>query len=286
MTIHNAPAKINLMLHITRKGDCGFHYLQSLITFLGNGDQINVGESSEWCLNVDGPFSRSLPIDGNLVLKTVEWLRGLYPKHPKAYIGLSKNLPLSSGIGGGSSDAAAAIVALLDLWNVELNESQKIDLIKLSGSLGADVPVCLAHHLLKRNFFWIDGTGKEGTPVSLWKEEPQIHILLVNPGISVSTPDIFRAYNKAYDNTVSPPVGHEELLDFLRKAKNSLTFAACELVPEISEVLKMLSDTPGCLLARMSGSGATCFGIYESAYHCKNAQHIMKKAHPEWWVMS
>ena len=274
------------MLQITHKEASGFHHLQSLITFFGKGDQIEAVQSNAMSLRIHGEFGQDLPVEGNLVLKAAEWLGDWYPGHPKASITLTKNLPLSSGIGGGSSDAAAVIAALLDLWQVDLSYSQKIELIKASGILGADVPVCLAHHLLNRNFFWMNGTGKEGEPIVLWEKDPQIYLLLVNPGIAVSTPDIFRAYDRIYDEAVLPPISPDELISFLEKTKNSLTPAACELAPEISEVLKTINQTQGCLLSRMSGSGGTCFGIYENSDNCKSAGKTIKEAHPEWWVMS
>eukprot|EP01037_Dinobryon_pediforme_P013456 gene13456-13571_t len=177
------------MLQITHKEESGFHYLQSLITFYGKGDQVEVAANNAFSLTVKGEFGKDLPIEGNLVLKAAEWLGGLYPDQSKASVTLSKNLPLSSGIGGGSSDAAATIAALLDLWGIDLNYSEKINLIKASAILGADIPVCLAYHLLGQNFFWIDGTGKEGKPEALWEEDfKEIYLLLVNPGIAVSTP--------------------------------------------------------------------------------------------------
>ncbi|MBY0281627.1 MAG: 4-(cytidine 5'-diphospho)-2-C-methyl-D-erythritol kinase [Alphaproteobacteria bacterium] len=285
MTIHNAPAKINLMLQITHKEASGFHYLQSLITFYGKGDQIAVTKENGWTLKINGEFGEGLPIEGNLVLKAAEWLLGLYPGHTKAFITLTKNLPPSSGIGGGSSDAAATIAALLDLWNLHLNAEQIKGLIKASGELGADVPVCLAHQLLGKNFFWIDGTGKEGEPIPLWQQEP-LNLLLINPGVSVSTPGIFKAYDKVYDAAVESPKSYDELLSFLKTTKNSLTPAASELAPEISKVLKALESTPRCFLARMSGSGATCFGIYETAEKAQEACKIIKQSNPSWWAMS
>ncbi|MBY0462213.1 MAG: 4-(cytidine 5'-diphospho)-2-C-methyl-D-erythritol kinase [Alphaproteobacteria bacterium] len=287
MTIHNAPAKINLMLQITHKEESGFHYLQSLITFYGKGDQIEVTESNAFSLKIKGAFGKELPIEGNLVLTSAEWLDKLYPGQSKASITLSKNLPLSSGIGGGSSDAAATIAALLDLWGIDLSYSQKIDLIKASGVLGADVPVCLAHQLLGRNFFWIDGTGKEGDPEALWQDDPKdFHLLLINPWVSVSTLSIFKAYDKVYDEPIISPTSFDQLIPFLKRTRNSLTPAACQLAPAISEVLKALEPTPGCLLARMSGSGATCFGIYETAEQAREACKIIKQSNPNWWVFA
>ena len=287
MTIHNAPAKINLMLQITHKEESGFHYLQSLITFYGKGDQIEITESNAFSLNISGEFGKDLQVQGNLVLMAAEWLVDMYPGHPKASLMLSKNLPISSGIGGGSSDAAATIAAMLDLWGLDLSHSQKINLIKASGVLGADVPVCLAHQLLDQNFFWLDGTGKEGEPTPLWQDDPKdLYLVLVNPGVGVSTPSIFKAYDKVYDEAILPPTSSDQLLSFLKMTKNSLAPAACQLAPEISEVLKVLSHTPGCLLSRMSGSGATCFGIYDSFKNGKAAAKTIKEAHPQWWVTS
>lgn len=275
------------MLHITHKEDSGFHFLQSLITFFDKGDQIKVVASDTFSLRIVGEFSKDLPIEGNLVLKAAEWLGSLYPMGSKASITLTKNLPLSSGIGGGSSDAATTIAALLKLWNVQLDPLRVKELLKASGELGADIPVCLAYHLYNRNFFWINGSGKEGDPIPLWSQDSiNLHMVLVNPGVSVSTPSIFKAYDKVYDAPVVSPSKPNELLDFLKKAKNSLAPAACELAPEITQVLHSLSNTNGCLIARMSGSGATCFGLYETTEQAQAACKIIKEAHPKWWVIA
>lgn len=275
------------MLHITHKEDSGFHFLQSLITFFDKGDQVEVVASDSFSLKIVGEFSKDLPIEGNLVLKTAEWLGNLYPQYSQASITLTKNLPIASGIGGGSSDAATTIAALLELWGVQLDSLQIKELLKASGELGADVPVCLAYHLYNRNFFWINGSGKEGDPTPLWSQDTiNLHMVLVNPGVSVSTPAIFKAYDRVYDAPVVPPSKPDELLDFLKKTKNSLAPAACQLAPEITEVLKSISNTKGCLMSRMSGSGPTCFGIYETAKQAQAAYKRIKDAHPEWWVMA
>lgn len=275
------------MLHITHQEDSGFHFLQSLITFFDKGDLVEVNKSDSFSLKIVGEFSKDLPIEGNLVLKAAEWLGNLYPQDSKASITLTKNLPLSSGIGGGSSDAATTIAALLDLWGLKLDPLQTKELLKASGELGADVPVCLAYHLYNRNFFWINGSGKEGNPIPLWSQDSiGLHILLVNSGVSVSTPAIFKAYDRVYDEPIVPPSNPDELLDFLKKTKNSLAPTACELAPDISEVLTEINQTKGCLIARMSGSGATCFGLYETVEQAQAAYKIIKDAYPKWWVMT
>jgi 4-diphosphocytidyl-2-C-methyl-D-erythritol kinase len=283
VTIHNARPKINLMLHITERQSSGFHHLQSLITFAGKGDQIETQEKDIFSLDIKGPFGSILPIEDNLVLKAAKWISDFYPSRSKAHITLIKNLPVSSGIGGGSSDAATTIAALIDMWGLKLEESDKQRLIKKSGELGADVPVCLAHHLLKKSYFWIDGSGKEGLPKPLWTENPlsEYSILLVNPKIAVSTPEIFRIYDRMYDQPLTPPDNASMLMDFLIKTKNSLTKFVSEIVPEIGKILEALRSSGDCQLARMSGSGATCFGIYKNAQACESAA---SKMDPNWWV--
>lgn len=284
MTIHNARPKINLMLHVTERLPSGFHRLQSLITFRGEGDQIEVQESNTFSLDIRGPFSSSLSIKDNLVLSAAEWIHNLCNVQKKAHITLTKNLPVSSGIGGGSSDAATVIAALIDMWRVSFSDFDKKELIKKSGELGADVPVCLAHHLLKRSYFWIDGSGKEGMPEPLWTQDPLAgySILLVNPKIAVSTPDVFRLYERVHDNPMTPPDDAFELLNFLAKTNNSLTNAAVKLVPQIDLILDRMLSSNDCLLARMSGSGATCFGIYRNAQACTEAA---LKMDPSWWCV-
>ena len=320
MTIHNAKPKINLMLHVTECLPSGFHHLQSLITFMGDGDQIKVQESDTFSLDINGPFGALLPIKDNLVLSAAEWIHGLYNSKKKAHITLTKNLPISSGIGGGSSDAATVIAALIDMWELILKDTDKKELIKKSGVLGADVPVCLAHHLLGKSYFWIDGSGKEGMPEPLWTEDPlaEYSILLVNPKIAVSTPDVFRLYDGVYDKAVAGPLlssldltlsssgltlsswdlfrgskdsctkcendnmdQESSLMDFLMHTNNSLTKPASELVPEIGKILDVMNSSDDCLLARMSGSGATCFGVYKNDQACTEAALKMDS---NWWV--
>jgi len=260
--------------------------LQSLITFLGAGDQIQIeGNRGAFSLAIKGPFAKDLDTQENLVLKAAEWLSSLYPNCPKAHIVLTKNLPISSGIGGGSSDAAATIAALLDFWEICLDPQEQASLIQASGVLGADVPVCLAHHLLQTSYFWVDGSGKEGKPTPLFKDNPKhLSLVLINPLVTVSTPEIFKRYDRHYDSPILPPLSQRHLLDFLIETKNCLTPAALQIAPVISDALDALSKTKGCLLSRMSGSGATCFGIYRSPDDSNAALQSIKSTRPDWWV--
>ncbi len=263
-----AAAKLNLTLHVTGQRDDGFHLLESLVMFVGTGDRITVTESENLVLSVTGPFGASIPRgDDNLVLRAAR----LIGPGKGATIILEKNLPPSSGIGGGSADAAATLRALSRLWNVPVPPVQEVM------TLGADILVCLAS-----GFSHMGGIGEQVTALG---RPPEFSIMLVNPGVAVSTPDIF----KALQHKANPPMsalpdaqaGPEDWLDWLQLHRNDLEPPAIAAQPVIGKVLAALRALPGCRLARMSGSGATCFAIMDKA----GAAQDLKAAHPDWWVV-
>ncbi|NBZ86969.1 4-(cytidine 5'-diphospho)-2-C-methyl-D-erythritol kinase [Stagnihabitans tardus] len=259
-----ARAKINLALHVTgRRGD-GYHLLDSLVCFAEVGDVIRVARAEDLSLKVTGPMGAGLTAgEDNLVLRAARLM-------PSAAIVLEKHLPLASGIGGGSADAAATLLALAELHGVPLPEAGAVL------GLGADVPVCLAGSPARMR-----GIGEDLTPVTL----PPAHLVLVNPGFGISTPEVFRALT----SRENPPLaGIPRFVDvaalaaWLARTRNDLEPAALRLRPGISEVLAALTAQEGCLLARMSGSGATCFGLFAEAEAAKSA--ALSLTRPGWWV--
>lgn len=273
-----APAKINLFLHVGERRRDGFHELQSLIGFTETGDQLEISPSAELSLTVNGPFARTLPAsDDNLVLKAARVLRRRARRSAGAAIVLTKNLPVASGIGGGSADAAAALRGLDRLWGINSSEAQ---LLTLAAELGSDVPVCL----LSRTC-WVEGRGEI---LSRLPPLPRMPAVLVNPGVAVSTPAVFGMLNARSGTGRSKPAkALESLWDviaYLDDAGNDLEAPACQLAPVIQEVLNAFDREPGCALSAMSGSGATCFALFHDAEYARGAASRIAQDYPGWWV--
>ncbi|TWG63094.1 MULTISPECIES: 4-(cytidine 5'-diphospho)-2-C-methyl-D-erythritol kinase [unclassified Aminobacter] len=275
----HAPAKVNLALHITGQRADGYHLLDSLVVFTEAGDRITVEPADTDTFTISAPFGAGLDTGpDNLVIRARDRMRELtaiaVPPTPVA-IHLEKNLPVASGIGGGSSDAAATLRALCRLWGI-LPDSEDLDAIGLK--LGADVPMCVrAHTLVAR------GIGEEIEPARL----PSLAMVLVNPGVAISTPAAFRALQRK-DNPPLPPVpddaSFEEIVEWLAGwTRNDLEPPARSLAPEVGETLDALRDA-GAALARMSGSGATCFGLFPSQAEAEAAAARLAAAHPAWYV--
>jgi 4-diphosphocytidyl-2-C-methyl-D-erythritol kinase len=265
-----APAKVNLALHVTgRRGD-GYHLLDSLVVFADYGDRLTVAPADELTLEITGPFAAGLAVtEDNLVLRAAR----LFPGSRGARLGLEKNLPVASGIGGGSADAAAALHLLSAHWATDLPD------LAATISLGADVPVCLAGRATRMR-----GIGEDLAPVPAF---PPLDAVLVNPGVAVSTPDVFRRLSTR-DTPPLPdlPEGGRRAawMDWLDATRNDLEAPARALAPGIGEVIDALATSAGCRLARMSGSGATCFGLFGSGEAADSAAAALAGAHPEWWV--
>lgn len=276
-----APAKVNLALHVTGRRSDGYHLLDSLAVFAGIGDTLAAAPAQELGLSVDGPFSHGVPTDRrNIVLRAAEALRtarGLGPDQARPIaIRLTKTLPHAAGLGGGSSDAAAAIRLLADVWGTApLAPDDPIAL-----DLGADVPVCLAAPAPMR----MSGLGEILTPLP---PLPPFAVVLVNPGIEVPTASVFGAL-ASRDNPPLDPVPPEwsfdGLLDWLRAQRNDLYPAALSLAPEIGAVMARLERQPGVLHAVMSGSGATCVGLCADFGHAKDVARAIQVSEPTWWV--
>ena len=278
-----AAAKLNLYLHVTGRRDDGYHLLDSLVCFAGVQDCLSFYPADTLDLTIEGPFGEGLSSGAdNLVLQAANRLRETAGIKSGARIVLQKNLPVSSGIGGGSADAAAALSGLSRLWGVN---GDAIDLAGLGLALGADVPVCLFGRAA-----FMTGIGER---IVLAPQLPPAWLVLVNPGVAVSTPAVFEARHALKGDTYSPPASFDatpatvaELAEILAARGNDLTEAAIGLQPVVGDVLDVLERTETVFLARMSGSGATCFGLFESESEAEKAAQIISRDHPQWWVQA
>ncbi|MDZ4395074.1 4-(cytidine 5'-diphospho)-2-C-methyl-D-erythritol kinase [Cypionkella sp.] len=262
-----APAKINLALHVTGQRGDGYHLLDSIVVFAGVGDWVSVAPADRLSLTVTGPQGAGLSGDDNLVLRAARAL-GV-----AATLELEKHLPVASGIGGGSADAAATLRALSALRGMAMPDAAAVL------ALGADVPVCLAGRPVR-----MQGVGEVLTALP---PLPECYVVLVNPGVALSTPEVFKALPRK-DNpamTAMPACGSaQELAAWLRDQRNDLEAPAMVLAPVIGAVKAALEARPGCLIARMSGSGATCFGLFASEELAKAAVGALREDAPAWWV--
>lgn len=281
-----APAKINLTLHVTGQRTDGYHLLDSLVVFATVGDELHLQPASTLSLRTEGPEAADIPADmDNLVLKVAR----LFDDTPRADFALTKSLPVASGIGGGSADAAAAYRGLMLLRSgVRPGEDMPASLLdpdrnpvasRLIG-LGADIPACLRSEAVRMR-----GIGEVLTPLP---DLPPLAAILVNPRRPVSTPQIFKALARK-DNAPMPTdlptfSGPVELATWLRTQRNDLEAPAASLEPAISRVLSELASLDGCLLARMSGSGATCFGLFADMAGAEAGSRALRTVHPDWWV--
>lgn len=269
-----ARAKINLALHVTGQRADGYHLLDSLVAFAETGDTLRVEPAEALSLSIDGPMAAGLPVsEDNLVLRAAR----LFGAGPGARIRLTKRLPVASGIGGGSADAAAALLALSELWSLPLPPPGAIL------SLGADVPVCLSGRAAR-----MQGIGEEVTPLTA--PLPPAWAVLTNPGVAVSTPSIFRALtcktNPPLPEVLGPWPDLAALAATLMAQRNDLAPPACALEPLIPAAISALAAQPGCALARMSGSGATCFGLFADPSEAEAAAEALRRAHPRWWTVA
>jgi 4-diphosphocytidyl-2-C-methyl-D-erythritol kinase len=273
-----APAKINLFLHVGEKRPDGYHDLQSLVVFAGVGDALSISPATGLHISIEGPFARQLAGEGdNLVLRAARALGAHAGVAGGARIELIKNVPVASGIGGGSADAAATLRGLNNLWNLGLESDE---LREIAIGLGSDIPVCI-----DSGPAWMEGRGETLTPLGAM---PEFAMLLVNPGVAVSTADVFRGLRRRTGTDLTRPSGGfsstSQMLDFLHATANDLEAPACAIQPVIAEVLRDLRKTANVLFARMSGSGATCFALYESRDQATGAAMGLRTRHPHWWV--
>ncbi|HHB81654.1 MAG TPA: 4-(cytidine 5'-diphospho)-2-C-methyl-D-erythritol kinase [Aliiroseovarius sp.] len=271
-----APAKVNLTLHVTGQRADGYHLLDSLVMFADIGDRLTLHTAEANSLQVTGPMAHGVPTGpDNLAMRAAQLF-----DQPVA-ITLSKHLPMAAGIGGGSSDAAAVALGLADLTGSR-------DLPEGLGALGADIRVCLTRRAAR-----MQGVGELVRPLPNLGE---LHAVLANPGVSVATPDVF----KALKNKQNPPMpsripenrktGKPEnrfsgkLIEWIAAQRNDLEPPACALTPEIAVTLDALRALPDAALVRMSGSGATCFALFHSRDEAQNAASLLAVQKPDWWV--
>jgi 4-diphosphocytidyl-2-C-methyl-D-erythritol kinase len=272
-----APAKVNLYLHVTGKRADGYHLLDSLVVFAGTGDTLRFAHAETLTLDIEGPGAAHLsPDQDNIVLKAARALAKALDRPAHAAITLEKHLPVAAGIGGGSADAAATLRGLMALWDAELDDAT---LAKIGLELGADLPVCLAGRPTQ-----MSGIGETLTPAITL---PPAWLVLVNPRLALSTPAVFKA--RTGDFSPAAPLTEvssdaQALADALVRRHNDLAKPAIFLEPAVKDMLDAIGETPGCLLARMSGSGATCFGLYEDEEAADSAADALAEAHPDWWV--
>lgn len=277
-----APAKVNLFLHIGAKRPDNYHELKSLVVFASVGDTVTVEPSKAMSLSVTGDYGSGLETDStNLVLKSahalMQWAKTNGHATPPVHLTLEKSLPIASGIGGGSSDAAATLHLLTSHWKLPLHLQ---DLSDIGASIGADVPVCL-----RASPSIMSGIGEviEQAP-----SFPEFALVLVNPNLSVPTATVFQAL-RARSGAYSPnwPGKFSNLREFVAiidRTANDLAPPAKSLAPVLMRVEQSLVSTQGCLLARMSGSGATCFGIYPTLQAATSAARQIRAQYENWWV--
>lgn len=276
-----AAAKLNLYLHVLGRREDGYHLLDSLVTFATAHDLVEVESTPYFSLSLHGPYSMGLLMedtDSNLVTKAVKGLAAALGRKPHVTVKLTKNLPLASGIGGGSADAGAALRALCALWDVPVDAPV---VTELAARLGADVPACLDCRTA-----YFGGTGTDLSPAPDLPDD--CWIVLVNPNVAVPTPAVFKARSGDFSAPArlpGPVADVRELAVALKDGRqNDLSAPAEAVAPIITQVLAALDSTTGCLLSRMSGSGATCFGLYTDADRAVAAAAILHRMRPGWWV--
>ncbi|WP_373424663.1 4-(cytidine 5'-diphospho)-2-C-methyl-D-erythritol kinase [Mesorhizobium sp. SARCC-RB16n] len=273
-----APAKINLALHVTGRRSDGYHFIESLAVFTRFGDRIEIAPADADDFSVSGRYAPDVPLDGgNLVLKARDALRHAagIRSTPPVTIRLEKNLPVASGMGGGSSDAAAVLRGLADSWGLDIDSAE---LARIGLSLGADVPMCLAAKPLVAR-----GIGEE---LSMVPDFSALGLVLVNPGTPVLSAEIFASLSRR-DNEPLPPlprsIEFHSLRNWLEVTRNDLEPAALAMRPAIGRALSWL-DKAGSGFSRMSGSGATCFGLFETGNVAKRAAAEIRSRQPDWFV--
>lgn len=270
-----AYAKINLALHVRARRADGYHALETLFAFAEDGDQLTARPADCLSLAISGPFAVGLASDDpadNLVLRAATALREAFGVAEGAALQLDKRLPVASGIGGGSADAAATLRLLARLWGLPLADAR---IASIARTLGADVPACLASVTVR-------GEGRGDALIPLPAETlAETPLLLVNPGIGLSTAAVFAGWN----GRDLGPLDTGDPWIAARGGRNDLEPAARSLVPEVGEAIAGLGDMAGVRLARMSGSGATCFALFESAEARDAAAIAISGERPGWWLL-
>ncbi len=270
-----APAKVNLFLHVVGRRADGYHQLETIFAFTDLADRVEVTPSEALTLATDGPFAQALPEyqESNLAVRAARALAAAAGVPATGAIRLTKNLPVSAGLGSGSSDAAAVLKACVRLWNLD---PAALDLHGIGLALGADVPACIT----ARSAF-VTGIGEQIEEISL----PEAGLLLVNPRVELSTASVFNARRGGFTPEVALsglPSDAADLAAFLADKANDLIEPAMRLGPVVREVLQAIEGLPGCLLARMSGSGSTCYGLFATPAAARDAVPGLEGR--DWWV--
>jgi 4-diphosphocytidyl-2-C-methyl-D-erythritol kinase len=274
-----APAKLNLYLHVTGKRADGYHLLDSLVAFTDIYDTLTLTPAPALTFTADGPFAGGFGDEDpttNLVVRAARGLGEAVGRDVPVAFHLTKNLPVASGIGGGSADAAAALRGLARLWDID---PLSPEVLAIAARLGADVPACVAGRAC-----FMGGIGTELAPAP---DLPGVGLLLVNPGAGLSTPSVYRARTGGFTPAMrfdTPPADVDALAALLSERRNDLTDSAVSLLPVIGSVLDAIGGLAGCKLARMSGSGATCFGVFADVAMARRAGDVLKASYPGWWA--
>tara|TARA_B100000963_G_C22571988_1_gene646563 strand:+ start:635 stop:1513 length:879 start_codon:yes stop_codon:yes gene_type:complete len=272
-----SPAKINLYLEVLEKTSSGYHNIESLMTFCDFGDVISIKKAQSFKLTIDGPFSENLSLKDNIIIKSVSLIEKLLNKNLTVHINLTKNLPISSGMGGGSSNAATVLLCLIELFDINYKEDFQGSLF----SLGADIPFC---------FFRKSAlvTGKGENILKIEYNYQNFFVLLVNPLIEISTKRIFEKLTIPIrrDSTIFNEkfLTNTNIVDFLNSRKNDLETPAISECEEIKNILDVLKNETGSLLSRMSGSGSTCFGLFKNEEDVSNAERIFRNKFKNFWI--
>lgn len=270
-----APAKVNLFLHVIGKNNDDYHLLESLVTFADFGDNITITSAEEYNLEVKGEFSSNLSSQDNLVTKAVQGLEEITDEKLNFHITLEKNIPSGAGLGGGSSDAAAVVKALLDIKNITLDNEI---LLPFLTKLGADVPVCFA-----QTTSFVEGIGEKITPIKI---NEKLYAALVHPNQHSNTAEIFKDFKQNFSNSIdmAAQLNIGNMLSFIENKRNDLTDAATSNTPVINDVFSALQNQSDCILTRMTGSGSCCFGLFDSSESAQKAAEEIQQEHPAWWV--
>jgi 4-diphosphocytidyl-2-C-methyl-D-erythritol kinase len=284
--MEDARAKVNLTLRVTGRRVDGYHDIESVVAFADCADRLSLTPGSKLGLQMSGPLAQACGETGdNLVLKAARLLGGRVPDLKAGQFTLEKVLPVAAGIGGGSADAAAALRLLAQLNGLALDDQRLLD---VALETGADVPVCLASRACD-----MTGVGEILLPLSL----PIMPCVMVNPRVPVATRDVFQALGLRNGELLvgasdvfqavawpEPGASVEDWVEVLAASSNDLEAPAMRIQPVIGEVIAALNSTNGAWLARMSGSGATCFAIYENTAEAQRAAQKIQLDRPQWWV--
>jgi 4-diphosphocytidyl-2-C-methyl-D-erythritol kinase len=277
LLVEKAPAKINLTLRVLGRRADGYHRLESLVAFADLADTLSLQPGGDAALEISGPFAAACgAVAGNLVLKALAALRERVAGLKAGRFLLEKNIPVAAGLGGGSADAAAALRLLANANGLAPGDTR---LVAAAPMIGADVPVCLYPHARIMR-----GVGDE---LSAALDLPSLAALLVNPGVTLATRDVFAGYAADHGGKIplaDVPRERAALIEWLGERGNDLTASAVACVPVIADVLKALSVLPGARLVRMSGSGSTCFALFASADEAAAAAQQLKVEREDWWV--